>query len=370
MGGASAEEASFSGTGFLINNNGWVVTNAHVVKGCTKLTVGSFGEAVDRQVDNLNDLAVLRLATPPAGRSPLKLRRAAPRLGEDVAAMGYPLSNILSDGVKITTGNINSLIGMENDTRYLQISTPIQPGNSGGPLVDRAGDVLGINTATLGLGITAQTGTVPQNVNFAVKGSVLELFLQSRNISFEASETTGNLMSTADIADKVSPSVYQILCYGELKREVANTPAQAENPPQTSDVGGAISDSVVRKATAFIHEYHRVWSSDNVTALDYMRGVYGSRVTFYGKNISKAELIAEKTKFAQRWPDRSYTVRPDTLDIKCEDYACIIRGVVNWSAYSPARNKTAKGVAAFVVGWDSVTGRILYENGKTVRDKR
>lgn len=158
----------------MIAKEGWVVTNAHVVDGCDYVEVSSFGKAAEIQSDKQNDLAVLRLPTVPADIQPLKLRNAQPKLGEDVAALGYPLAKLLSDSIKITMGNINSLIGLENDTRYLQISTPIQPGNSGGPLVDRSGFLLGINSAKLDDSYAIKTsGSIPQNVNFAIKAIFL-----------------------------------------------------------------------------------------------------------------------------------------------------------------------------------------------------
>ncbi len=213
------EVVTSSGTGFVINGDGWIATNAHVLESCTRIAVAGSVDATDSQIDAQNDLAVVRAAGLPDGIVPLKLRSRTPRLGEDVAALGYPLNQILSDSVKITTGNINSLVGLGNDTRYLQISTPIQPGNSGGPLVDRKGNVVGINTATLGLGVTAKTGSLPQNVNFAIRSSVLELFLQARNIAYQVADGSDVDLSTADLAEKVSPATVKILCYGAAKMD-------------------------------------------------------------------------------------------------------------------------------------------------------
>ncbi|WP_342588299.1 trypsin-like peptidase domain-containing protein [Phyllobacterium endophyticum] len=229
------EKASSSGTGFFVNAEGWLATNAHVIEGCESITVGTFGSVLQKQVDTQNDLAIVRVSTPASGISGIAIRRASPRLGEDVAALGYPLSGLLSDSVKITTGNINSLVGIENDTRYLQISTPIQPGNSGGPLLDKAGSLLGINTATLGSKFAANSGILPQNVNFAVRASVLELFLQARGVKYQSVDTAETPLATADLADKVSPSVIQILCYGQ-KNEEAPVASAHTNPPSSSTV--------------------------------------------------------------------------------------------------------------------------------------
>jgi len=135
---ASADDVSSSGTGFFVNDQGWVVTNAHVVEGCTSVSVPRMGNGIDLAVDRQNDLAAFQI-NDGKGKSFLPLRRSQPRLGEDIAAYGFPLTGVLSDSIKVTTGNINSLVGIEYDTRYLQVSTPLQPGNSGGPVVDQWG---------------------------------------------------------------------------------------------------------------------------------------------------------------------------------------------------------------------------------------
>lgn len=352
--------ATSSGTGFLVNSNGWVVTNAHVVEGCAKAAVSNIGEVVQKHVDAQNDLAVVRVSTPPAGVSVLSIRRAPPRLGEDVAALGYPLSAILSDSVKITTGNINSLVGMENDTRYLQISTPIQPGNSGSPLVDKAGNLVGISSASLGAKYSADTGIIPQNVNFAIRASVLELFLQARGVSFQTVETAESPLSTADLAERVSPSVFQILCYQQLS---APPPVVVYAPTSPSP---ALA-SPEMKAAAFVAKYHDAWSTDNETALAYMRSHYGDEVDFYGRTISKTALMAEKVKFAKRWPIRTYSVRPESLIISCRPTTCHIEGIVDWSVSSPPRNKTSQGAASFSLDWDCASEIIISENGKVVK---
>ena len=209
-----------------MNASGDLVTNAHVVNECTQVKVSGLGGASLQFMDVQNDLAVIRTA-PPSEVRPLSIRRSPPRLGEDIAAFGYPLSDVLSDSIKVTTGNINSLIGVANDTRYLQISAPIQPGNSGGPLVDRAGHVIGISTATLGTKYAAQTGILPQNVNFALRASVLEAFLQARGVAYHTVDTTEAPLATPELAELVFKSVFQILCY---QARPAPPPAVSEAP--------------------------------------------------------------------------------------------------------------------------------------------
>jgi serine protease Do len=210
---AASETAKSSGTGFLVSSEGWFVTNAHVVAGCSRVSVSDLGDAQQIKIDNLNDLAVVKITTAKPLPDGLAIRDTPAKLGEDVVALGFPLSNILSDGVKITTGNINSVVGLKNDTRYLQISTPIQPGNSGGPLVDRRGLVLGVNSAQLGANFADKSGILPQNVNFAIKTTVLELFLQSHSITASRKSEAEPKLETEGLAAKTSPAVVQILCF-------------------------------------------------------------------------------------------------------------------------------------------------------------
>lgn len=225
-GTAIADDVSSSGTGFFVNDQGWVVTNAHVVEGCTSVSVPQMGTGDALAVDKQNDLAAFKL-TSGVGKPHLPLRRSQPRLGEDIAAYGFPLDGILSDSIKVTTGNINSLVGMENDTRYLQVSTPLQPGNSGGPILDQWGSIVGVSTSVLGTKFTDATGIAAQNVNFAVRSNVVELFLQSRDIKYDSADPgqDDKPLSTADLSDKAVPAVVKVLCHGG-----AAIVAEAETP--------------------------------------------------------------------------------------------------------------------------------------------
>ncbi len=130
--------------------------------------------------------------------------------------------------MKITTGNINALAGLRNDTRYIQVSTPIQPGNSGGPVVDRDGFVLGITSATFSKSAADEIGITAQNVNFAIRASVAETFMQTQSVDPTKGERSADALplQTADLADQIAPSVYQILCYG--KRDAIGTTRTAE----------------------------------------------------------------------------------------------------------------------------------------------
>lgn len=212
---AASDTPKSSGTGFPINSEGWILTNAHVVEKCDRIEVKGFGIASDPRIDSTNDLALVKVDN--TTLKPIPFRKSPVRLGEDIVAIGYPLAGLLSDSVKVTTGNVNALAGMRNDTRYIQISTPIQPGNSGGPVTDKAGKLLGITTASLSKQFADEIGITAQNLNFAIRASVAELFLQSQNIRYETTEGTEQptAMNTADLAERLAPSVFQVLCFGQ-----------------------------------------------------------------------------------------------------------------------------------------------------------
>jgi serine protease Do len=192
-----------SGTGVFLTNEGLIITNAHVVNDCSEIRVGmgqgefEIGRVVAK--DKANDLALVKVDAKPPRVGAL---RFGVRLGESVEAFGYPLSQVLATSGNFTTGNVTALAGLGDDSRFFQISAPVQPGNSGGPLLDENGNLVGIVAGKLNFlsEIKAQ-GDIPQNVNFAIKASVAANFLQDNNIKFQIGEAT-QTMKTADLADQ------------------------------------------------------------------------------------------------------------------------------------------------------------------------
>ncbi|GAB4356962.1 MAG: hypothetical protein Kow0026_17000 [Oricola sp.] len=208
------DQPTSSGTGFFVNAGGWLVTNRHVTDGCARVEVQGYGEGQNLIEHPSDDLALLRVKTANPVM-PVELRAAPPKLGEEIVALGYPLSGLLSDTIKITTGNISSLAGIGNDPRYLQFSAPIQPGNSGGPLIDRSGSVVGVISATVRKEVSDAIDFNVQNVNFSIRIDAVRRFLTDQGIAFNTSGKDAPELSTADIAEKLEPSTVQVLCYGE-----------------------------------------------------------------------------------------------------------------------------------------------------------
>jgi probable HAF family extracellular repeat protein len=170
-----------TGTGFFITGDGFAVTNAHVVQGGAKFQLvtraGSIAAKVVK-VDSANDLALLK-AEGSFAALPVATSRAV-RLGSTVATVGFPNIGLQGFAPKLAKGEIAALSGVQDDVRYFQISVPVQPGNSGGALVDDRGNVVGIVSAKLSAKAALDTsGALPENVNYAVKSSFLLGFLES-----------------------------------------------------------------------------------------------------------------------------------------------------------------------------------------------
>jgi S1-C subfamily serine protease len=177
------------GTGFVVRPNGVLLTAHHVVRGAKTITV----KCLDRPATEAtlvaavpnNDLAVLRLASAAdLPYLPVAPPRSA-RVGDHVFTGGFPASGILGHEAKFTEGSISAMSGPGGEATFMQISVPIQPGNSGGPLVSESGEVVGVVTATAAVeAFLAATGSLPQNVNFAVKGEyTLPLFEEPARVS-------------------------------------------------------------------------------------------------------------------------------------------------------------------------------------------
>jgi S1-C subfamily serine protease len=171
-----------SGSGFFISEDGALITNFHVVDGASRIVVktrrGSFPAAV-LTFDSANDIAVIKVSGATFPSLPMTPSRNA-KLADSVFTIGFPNPEMQGTEPKFTDGKINSLTGANDDARHFQISVAVQPGNSGGPLVNLAGNVVGVVTARLSdKAALESSGALPQNVNYAVKSSYLLALTES-----------------------------------------------------------------------------------------------------------------------------------------------------------------------------------------------
>jgi len=203
-----------SGSGFVVSKSGHILTNAHVVEGCDSATgqlpSGEFPLTI-LNVDEQNDLAILKTDANVPAVAAFGEGKAV-RAGEDVIAVGFPLQGTLANQMNVTTGTVSALAGIGNDVTQLQITAPVQPGNSGGPLLDKSGNVVGVVVAKLNaIDMASQTGALPENVNFAVKAEIARAYLDSRGVDY-VGRGSGKAKEVADISDAARAYTVFITC--------------------------------------------------------------------------------------------------------------------------------------------------------------
>jgi hypothetical protein len=225
------------GSGVVIGAHGEILTNSHVVEACEKIIVqlasGSLEPATLLARDQKNDLAVVRINTSPASVAAFR-EGAQIRPGDTVVALGYPLSGLLAKSANLSVGNVSALAGLGDDPRFVQISAPVQPGNSGGPLLDASGHLVGIVTAKLNAAQVARmTGDFPQNVNFAIKADVARAFLDGKGISYRSAPSDQQL-SPADVGDMGRPFTVHVRCQRTTSASATSIAPPRPSPPSWS----------------------------------------------------------------------------------------------------------------------------------------
>lgn len=168
-----------SGTGFAITSNGLIVTNNHVIDGAKTIRIrgvnGDFNKSYTAKLlitDKNNDLAILKIDDyrfSSLGVVPYRIKTNTSSVGEDVFVLGYPLISSMGENVKLTNGIISSKYGFQGDVTSYQVSAPVQPGNSGGPLFDKKGELAGVINAK-------HTGA--ENASYAVKIAYLSNLIE------------------------------------------------------------------------------------------------------------------------------------------------------------------------------------------------
>ncbi len=203
-----------SGSGFYINNKGYALTNNHVIDICAQSVAVIDGkETLFRVIatDKTNDVAVLK--TDHKSRNYIKINEDGAKLGENVIAVGYPLAGRLSDSVKITRGIVSSLSGLDNNIGQIQIDAALQPGNSGGPVINESGDLVGIASAGLNKLLMAKEAKyIPENVNFAVASPIVVNILKSKKVKYTTQSMFSGSYSNTELAELGDSSTIQLFC--------------------------------------------------------------------------------------------------------------------------------------------------------------
>lgn len=213
-----ALELVSTGTGLFINDAGQVLTAAHVVNGCMLVRVQHDEEklpAVTLTADRIVDLALLDTGLTGTASPPLASTSEI-KLGQDIIVLGFPLSNIFSSEPSLTQGSITSLAGTRGNRLNVQVSAPVQPGNSGAPVINRSGVLTGVVVGSLNSSfIEQQMGNAPQNVNFVVRDRVISRFMDRAGAALARVEPrvhrAGPDMDS--LIDSMREYTVQVACY-------------------------------------------------------------------------------------------------------------------------------------------------------------
>jgi S1-C subfamily serine protease len=201
-----------SGTGFVIARAGLIASNAHVIAGCARITLVDGTPLTVLAADDRRDLALLRAAREFPVALPLRAEAPA-ELGESVLILGFPFGQTLGTGLTVTNGIVTGMTGLGGDRRRFQTNAAIQPGSSGGPVLDEQGRVIGIANSRLDdLAILGRTGALPQGVNFAVRAEELAALLAENRLA--ATPDATRAAAARSIAAAAAPAVLQLRCEG------------------------------------------------------------------------------------------------------------------------------------------------------------
>jgi len=292
------EAITSQGSGLVVDSLGHVLTCSHVLGGKTNATAWIGKQRFEANVVNSNtnkDMALLKLQLGTNVLTPLSFASTTNlSMGQDVFTLGFPLSDLLGSAPRLTKGLLSSTVGLEDDPDYVQISAEVQSGNSGGPLLNNRGEVIGLVTATLNpLNVLARTGTsLPQNVNFAAKGPIVREFLASAGISPRIAEAAED----STTFERVKESVVLV---------------RAGNIPSDADRQKEMLCSV--KYVYFWDMWHR-FRAFQLDFVDLKKGELILRVGQYGDKVFTGEdavidrvLEEVQTKF---FPDRPVNSSP------------------------------------------------------------
>jgi len=166
-----------SGSGVIFSKDGLIATNHHVIEGATDIEVSfNYGREIKKykasliKSDELNDLSIIKIDDfefEEFNNIPYNFKTDLSRVGEDIFTLGYPLTSILGEEIKLTDGRISSKTGFQGDIRLYQTTAPMQPGNSGGPLFDFRGNLIGINSSVV-------KKEIAENVSYSIKSVYLK----------------------------------------------------------------------------------------------------------------------------------------------------------------------------------------------------
>lgn len=201
-----------SGTGFFVSSVGHVITNDHVVDGCIELKIRSNGMAYKTIViarDPQNDLALLKSSGLPTAYFPLSV--ASPYPLQDIIVAGFPFGDRVSSSLKFTQGIVSAVAGIGNNYSRIQIDAALQPGNSGGPILDEFGNIVAVAVSKLDLKkILDDYGVVPENTNFGIKVSAVRNLMEGNGV--DPKRPNEKVLSKVELGHLANDGTVLLIC--------------------------------------------------------------------------------------------------------------------------------------------------------------
>ena len=202
-----------SGTGFFINSSGNIISNNHVIDACNTVKVHYDGVATPvtiLAIDRANDLSLMKSKVRP--KDYFSVSAADASLLDEIYVAGYPFGKMVSSSVKVTKGVVSALTGMGDNYSNIQIDAALQPGNSGGPIINNRGNVVGVAVAKLDYkAIIKDFGAIPEGTNFGIKSSTVRQFISANNVS--SSSGGYREISTQEIGKKIEQATVYLDCW-------------------------------------------------------------------------------------------------------------------------------------------------------------
>ena len=198
--------AAASGSGFFVSQTGHIITNFHVIDSCDTVKVSFKGDNINAKVlaiDKMNDLAILKSAINPD--QIFSVAKEDADLLENIIIAGYPLGKSVSSSIKTSKGSITSLSGFGDNFSEFQTDAALNQGNSGGPILNQKGNIVGVAVAVFG----KEEGI--ESFNFGIKSSTLRTFAKSNGLNFQSPNVKD--LSNKDLGKLIINATVYLECY-------------------------------------------------------------------------------------------------------------------------------------------------------------
>ncbi len=326
----------WSGTGFALNK-GHIVTNYHVVENAKSIRVqgvkGDFKSNMSATViatDKVNDIAIIKINDKRFigfGTIPYRIKTTVSDVGEDVFVLGYPLTTTMGEEIKLTTGIISSKTGFQGDIALYQISAPVQPGNSGGPLFDGKGNLIGI---------VRSKHIDTENVGYAIKASYLKTLVESVSSSslLPNGNTVASMPSLSSKVKSINKFVFLLECSTEEEPEESQNSIY-ESPNIRINNSGLVLECVIVSKTQTVLElkFRNKYSEGGWCSIDP-----SSYISVNGNvlKMRKAEFIEtspQKTYFNRSGEELFFKLYFPPLPTNATEFDFVENDSSNWSLY-------------------------------------